>query len=114
MPGAARGNAENRVQPHQERSLLVVAGVAIGIVVGAVAAVVAIVMLEKSRLGSLRRRRAQLVGDAEREAEAIRREAQIEARERELALRAALDDEVRERRLEVARTEERIATLEQE
>src|SRR5215210_41038 len=112
MPGAARGNAENRVQPHQERSLLVVAGVAIGIVVGAVAAVVAIVMLEKSRLGSLRRRRAQLVADAEREAEAIRREAQIEARERELTLRAEIEEEVRAKRVEITRTEERIASLE--
>src|SRR5215218_3285918 len=94
--------------------MLVVAGIVIGIAVGVAAAVIAIMFLERSRLGSLRKRRAQLVGDAEREAEAMRREAQIESRERELALRAALDDEVRERRLEVARTEERIATLEQE
>src|SRR5687768_6057185 len=69
-------------------------------------------MLEKSRLGELRRRRTLLIAEAEREAEAIRREAQIEARERELALRAEIEDEVRTRRGEIARTEERIATLE--
>ena len=94
--------------------MLVVAGIAIGILVGALAAVVAIVLLEKSRLGELRRRRAQLINEAEREAEALRREAQIETRERELTLRSAIEEEVRGRRAELARTEERIAALEQE
>ena len=75
--------------------MLVVAGIAIGIVVGVVAAVVTIAMLEKSRLGELRRRRTLLITEAEREAEAIRREAQIETRERELTLRAEIEDEVR-------------------
>ncbi|MBA3383783.1 MAG: ribonuclease Y [Actinobacteria bacterium] len=92
--------------------MLVVAGIAIGIVVGVLAAVVTIAMLEKSRLGELRRRRTLLITEAEREAEAIRREAQIENRERELALRAEIEDEVRNRRTEITRTEERIATLE--
>jgi ribonucrease Y len=94
--------------------MLVVAGIAIGIVLGVAAAVVAIAMLEKSRLGELRRRRTLLISEAEREAEAIRREAQIEIRERELALRGEIEDEVRTRRAEVAKTEERIATLELE
>jgi ribonuclease Y len=94
--------------------MLVVAGIAIGIVVGAVAAVVTIVMLEKSRLGELRRRRTQLITEAEREAEAIRREAQIEARERELTLRAQIEEEVRTRRADLAKTEERVAAIEQE
>jgi ribonuclease Y len=94
--------------------VLVVAGIAIGIVVGVVAAVVAIAMLEKSRLGELRRRRTLLISEAEREAEAIRREAQIETRERELALRAEIEDEVRNRRADLARTEERVALLELE
>jgi ribonuclease Y len=94
--------------------LLVVAGIAIGIVLGVIGAVVAIAVLEKSRLGTLRKRRTQLLGDAEREADAVLREAQIEVRERELTMRATLDEEVRERRAEIARTEERIATLEQE
>jgi ribonuclease Y len=79
-----------------------------------VGAVVAIAVLEKSRLGTLRKRRAQLLGDAEREADAVLREAQIEVRERELTMRATLEEEVRDRRAEIARTEERIATLEQE
>ena len=41
--------------------MLVVAGIAIGIVVGALAAVITIVMLEKSRLGEVRRRRTLLI-----------------------------------------------------
>jgi len=94
--------------------VLVVAGIAIGIVLGAAAAVVAIAMLEKSRLGELRRRRTLLISEAEREAEAIRREAQIEIRERELELRGEIEDEMRTRRAEVTKTEERIATLELE
>ncbi len=94
--------------------MFVVTGIVIGIVVGALAAIVGIVTLEKSRLGSLRRRRVQLINDAEREAEAIRREAQIEARERELTLRAQIEDEVRTRRAEIAKTEERVALLEQD
>ena len=94
--------------------MLVVAGIAIGIVVGALAAVVAIVLMEKGRLGELRRRRTLLIAEAEREAEALKREAQIETRERELALRSAIEEEVRGRRAELARTEERIASIEQE
>ena len=92
--------------------MLVVAGIAIGIVVGVAVAVVTIAMLEKSRLGELRRRRTLLITEAEREAEAIRREAQIETRERELTLRAQIEDEMRARRSEIGGTEERIATLE--
>ena len=94
--------------------MLVAAGIVIGIVLGVIGAVVAIAVLEKSRLGTLRKRRVQLLADAEREADALLREAQIEARERDLSARAALDDEVRGRRADILRTEERIATLEQE
>jgi ribonuclease Y len=94
--------------------MLVVTGIVIGIVVGAVAAIVGISVLEKSRVGSLRRRRVQLLNEAEREAETIRREAQVEARERELTLRAQIEEEVRARRAELAKTEERVALLEQD
>ena len=94
--------------------MLVAAGIVIGIVLGVIGAVVAIAVLEKSRLGTLRKRRVQLLADAEREADALLREAQIEARERDLSARAALDDEVRGRRADILRTEERIATVEQE
>jgi ribonucrease Y len=98
----------------QERSVLVVVGIVIGIVVGAAAAVIAIALLEKSRVGEVRRRRVQLLNDAEREAEAVRREAQIEAREQAVANRARIEEELQERRSEVVKSEERVAAKEHE
>ena len=49
---------------------------------------------------------------AEREADTIRREAQIEAREHAVRLRAEIEDEVQERRLSIAKIEERVVTNE--
>jgi ribonucrease Y len=45
---------------------------------------------------------------AEREAETIRREAQIEAREQAVRLRGEIEDEVQERRVTIAKIEERV------
>ena len=58
--------------------------------------------------------RRRLVADAEREAETIRREAQIEAREQAVRLRAEIEGEVQDRRVEIAKVEERIAQREAE
>jgi ribonucrease Y len=94
--------------------MLVVVGTLIGLAVGALVAVVAIAVHEKTRLGSLRKRRVQLIADAEREAEAIRREAQVDAREQAVLLRAEIEDEVRTRRSQAAAAEERVAAKEHE
>src|SRR6187551_721950 len=51
---------------------------------------------------------------AEREAETIRREAQIEARELAVKLRGDVETEVQERRAEAARIEEQVAAAEHE
>ena len=51
---------------------------------------------------------------AEREAETIRREAQIEARELAVKLRAEVETEVQDRRNEVAKVEERMTQIEHE
>ena len=51
---------------------------------------------------------------AEREAETIRREAQIEARELAVKLRAEIETEVQDRRTEAAKVEERITQAEHE
>src|SRR5215207_8551460 len=51
---------------------------------------------------------------AEREAETIRREAQIEARELAVKLRAEVESEVQERRTEAARVEEQVTAAEHE
>ena len=58
--------------------------------------------------------RKRIVADAEREAETIRREAQVEARELAVRLRADAEREVQDRRVEIAKVEERIAQRESE
>ena len=55
--------------------------VVLTLLVGAGLAVAAIAFRSGSKLGAARRIRQQLLADARREAEALRREAQIEARE---------------------------------
>ena len=63
-------------------------------------------LLSGSRLDAARRTRAILLEEAKREAEATRREAQIEARDQSVKLRAEIEDEVRERRVQIAKIEE--------
>jgi ribonuclease Y len=58
--------------------------------------------------------RSQILGDARREAEALRREAQIEAREQAVRLRAELEEELAGRRAEVVKSEERLKAKEAE
>ena len=64
----------------------IVIGVAAGIAVGAALALVAVQAFGATGVGKARRIRRQLIEDAEREAEAVRREAQIEAREQAVQL----------------------------
>ena len=52
--------------------------------------------------------------DAVRDAEAVRREAQVEAREEALKLRAEVEHELRDKRSEVAKIEERVIAKEEE
>jgi ribonucrease Y len=75
------------------------------------------VWLRVSSASSVRRSeddRKRLVADAERQAETIRREALVEAREGAVKLRTDVESEVSDRRLEVAKVEERIAQREAE
>jgi ribonuclease Y len=94
--------------------MLVVVGIAIGVVIGAALAVALLGFRGGSRLAAARRLRAQLVSEARREAEAIRREAQIEAREQTVQLRAQIEEELADRRAGAARVEERLAARETE
>ena len=88
--------------------------VVLALLVGAGLAVAAIAFRSGSKLGAARRIRQQLLADARREAEALRREAQIEAREQSVRLRAELEEELKERRAEVLRGEERVRGRERE
>jgi uncharacterized membrane protein YccC len=74
--------------------MLVVIGIAIGLVVGIGLAFLFLSLFTGSRLAAARRTRQLLITEARREADALRREAQIEAREEAVKLRAEIEDEV--------------------
>jgi len=89
---------------HVVTAVLVVLALVVGVGLG----VAAVAFRSGSPLGAARRMRQQLLADARREAEALRRETQIEAREQAVRLRAELEEELKERRAEVLRAEERL------
>jgi ribonuclease Y len=89
-------------------------GVAIGIAVGLALAFVAVQIFGATSVGKTRRLQRQLVEDAEREADALRREAQIESREQAVQLRAEIDMELADRREAVLKIEERVLAKEEE
>src|SRR5918995_4322669 len=66
------------------------------------------------RLLAAQHEQEQRLADAQRGAEAIRREAQVEAREQALRLRAEIEQELKDRRAEIIKIEERAVTKEEE
>jgi ribonuclease Y len=91
-----------------------VIGVLVGLAVGVAAALVAGRFLVSRRAASTSAEHKRLSDDAKRAADAIRREAQVEAREKALKLRAEVDQEVRDKRAEIIKIEERVLTKEEE
>jgi ribonucrease Y len=89
-------------------------GILIGLVIGVVAGAIVVVSWGRMRRGAALRMRDDVLAEARRHAETLRREAQVESRERDLRLRAELDSELRERRAEIAKLEERALAQEQE
>jgi len=94
--------------------LLVAVALLVGLGVGAALALGAVAFRSGSKLGAARRMRQQILGDARREADALRREAQIEAREQAVRLRAELEEELTERRAQVVKSEERLEARDEE
>src|SRR6266516_3020903 len=94
--------------------MLVVIGIAIGLVAGAGVAFLSLYALTGSRLAAARRTRQLLISEAKREAEALRREAQIEAREEAVRPRAEIEQEVAQRRGEIIKIEERVLAKEED
>jgi ribonuclease Y len=94
--------------------VLVAIGILIGVIVGGTFAVIGAGVTEKSRLGQARRLRKQIVDDANREAESLRREGEIGAREEAVRLRAEIDAEVSEHRARIVKVEERVLAKEEE
>src|ERR687891_1150044 len=90
---------------------LLILGVLLGLVLGAFLGTRVFV---SRRLSAAEGDRQRLLADAERAAEAIRREAQIETREQTLKLRADVEQELREKRAEFVKIEERVVSKEGE
>jgi ribonuclease Y len=80
----------------------------IGIVIGAVGACIVLFAWSHSRLRAARAEHDTLLTAAGRDADAIRREAQVEAREQAVALRSEIESEVQDRRVQIAKVEERV------
>ncbi len=89
-------------------------GIAGGLLLGLLVALVLGRYVRGSRLHAADRSRRELIEDASRQADTIRREAHIEAREEAVKLRAELDEEVRERRRRMQTLEERVLAREDE
>jgi ribonuclease Y len=94
--------------------MVIAAGIAIALVVGGVVGAIAMRAIGASRFDKALRTRQQLLQDAEREAETMRREARIEAREEAVKLRTGIEAEVQERRGQLTRIEERVQAKEED
>ena len=94
--------------------MVVVIGIVVGLAAGAGFAFLSLYSFAGSRLGAARRTRQLLIAEAKREADALRREAQIEAREESVRLRGEIEQEVVGRRAEMLTLEERVVTKEED
>ena len=92
--------------------MLVAVAVVIALATGIAGSLVLLRFVSGSRLDAARRERNLLLDEAKRDAEVTRREAGIEAREQAVKLRADLEAELRERRDEVVKIEERVTAKE--
>jgi ribonucrease Y len=91
--------------------LLLILGIAVGLLVGGL---VGTRVLVSRRVASAVAEAQRATADATRTADAIRREAQVEAREQALKLRADVEQELKDKRAEIAKVEERVITKEEE
>jgi ribonuclease Y len=92
--------------------MLVAVAVVIAVAAGIAGTLVTLRLIAGSRLDAARRERNLLLDEGKRDAEVTRREAGIEVREHAVKLRADLEAELRERRDEVVKIEERVIAKE--
>jgi ribonuclease Y len=86
----------------------------VGAALGGALAVLGARFLLRRRLAADEHERAQLMFDAHREADSIRRETQVEVREQAVQLRSELERELGDRRSEIVKIEERVLGKEEE
>jgi ribonuclease Y len=94
--------------------MLYVAAIVIALTAGAALAVVVLRTATGSSLAAARALREQILGDAHREADTVRREAQVEARELAVRLQGEVDREIAGKRAELAQLEGRLRSRESE
>jgi ribonucrease Y len=94
--------------------MLVAAGIAIGLVLGAALLLFAFKLLGHSSRSEATARRDEVIAAAKREAENTRREAEIEAREHAVRLRAEVERDAQERRTQITKLEERVLAKQDE
>ncbi|CAN5216684.1 ribonuclease Y [soil metagenome] len=94
--------------------MLTVVAALIGILIGAIGAAVWLLAMSNSRVRAAEIARERILADAERDAETVRRESQVEAREQAVQLRSQIESEVQDKRLEIVKIEERALQKEEE
>jgi ribonuclease Y len=92
----------------------IVIGILVGLVAGGGLAVAALALTGGSRLAAARRTRQLLIQEARGEADALRREAQLAAKEEAVQLREELERDVKARQVEAARAQERLSAQQSE
>ena len=94
--------------------MLILAGIAIGLVLGAALVAIVLKLQNRSGFGEAARRRDELIAEGTREAENLRREAEIEARERAMRFQAEAEQALQQRRAQMATLEERVLARQDE
>ncbi len=89
-------------------------GLALGFfVIGGVLGFVIFYFVQKNRMGAAKLQVQKMLEDAKTQAESLKKESMLEAKEEALKLRNQADEELRDRRTEVQRMENRLATREE-
>ena len=94
--------------------MLIVAGIAIGLVLGAALLALGLRMSGRSGLSEAARRRDEMIAGAKREADNLRRESEIASREEAMRLKGEAEQALQERRGQMAKLEERVLARQDE
>jgi ribonuclease Y len=85
----------------------------VGLIVGIVAGYVGARAIDRSRLNSAQLRASEVLRDADKEAETIKKEALLQAKDKLFQARADMENEIRERRAEFSARESRLLKKEE-